>query len=754
MKRATLGLIIGAISLGAPYANAQLEEVLVSATRRAESIQDVPVSVTTADAEFIAKLGIVDMEDLSLTVPNFEINSSAVIPNLYMRGLGGGTSHSIEQSVGRFLDDVYIGRAVMNLHPFMDIASVEVLRGPQGTLFGKNTAAGALIMRTANPTEAFEAGVNLSYGEFDTTGGATQFDGYISGALSDNLAGRLAVLYRDREGFYRNFLDGPDGAQREDYGLMGKLRYDVSDSTVVGLKVQYMEYEEDGSDTAEMNTVGISEEFWEGLAVASGVPAEDAAQFSAGLDWNVFYNCADALAAPPNGSVPIGSFCPSRDQDSTNVTFDIETQFSAGSGKLIVAYQDYDYTHKFQALEQGLANTFRATRSEQFEGVSVETRFTSNESDSFDYIIGAYYETSELSRNQFSDLNIPFGPGTFIRQHEPWNQDTETFAVFGQLRFFLTEKLTAILGGRWSAEEKDFEFERFLSQYGTDNFVAQDIALRQESRDESRFTPSATLQYDVNDNVNVYGSLARGHKTGGFSDRVDTQGIDIEFDEEIIDSFELGLKSTFLDGSMSLNVALFVMDIEGLQLSTQIPGGIAEFVVRNAADSTSQGLEVEYNWAINDNWSLGGNYAYLDATYDEFLGLDNCPPEYLLPEGGCDLSGAPLQYAPENKLYAYLEYFTPGAIAGWGFGARADFTYTDDQYTDVSLLDFAFQEAYDVYGASARLISPEENITISLIGRNLGNERINAWSVQAGPNSLSAMAAPRSLTLQVKWDFF
>jgi outer membrane receptor protein involved in Fe transport len=169
----------------ASHSNAALEEVVVTATKRAETIQDVPVSVTAVSADMMEKVGIGRHGRSSLAVvPNFEINSAAVVPNLYIRGLGGGLTHSIEQSVGRFVDDVYISRAAINLHPFMDVASVEVLRGPQGTLFGKNTAAGALIIHTNDPTEEFEAGLNLSHGQYATTGGVTEVNGFLSGGLS------------------------------------------------------------------------------------------------------------------------------------------------------------------------------------------------------------------------------------------------------------------------------------------------------------------------------------------------------------------------------------------------------------------------------------------------------------------------------------------------------------------------------------------------------------------------------------------
>ena len=747
-------LIAGsALLFAASQSNAALDEIVVTATKRAETIQDVPVSVAAVSAEMMDKIGIADMEDLSMVVPNFEINSAAVVPNLYIRGLGGGLNHSIEQSVGRFVDDVYISRGAINLHPFMDVASVEVLRGPQGTLFGKNTAAGALIIHTNDPTEDFEAGVNVSYGQYDTTGGVTEINGFVSGGLSDNVSGRLAFLYKDREGFYENQAEGPDGAQREDIGLQAKLKMDVSDATSIGLKVQYMDYESHGTDTGEMSaTGGPPLSAWQGFAANAGVAT--ASDYTAELDWKIWSDCSEANAMEATGSISIGAFCPGRDMETTSVVVDVEHEVDAGSVKFIAAHQNYDYAHRFHGLDGGLANVFRAFRAEEFDSFSSELRFTSEESDTFDYIAGLYYEDSDIERNQ--DSNISFEPmGPYISKHEPWTQATETIAAFAQGRWYFTDRVTGIFGARWSSETKDFSFEEYMTPYGTmAPILMQSIALRTESRDESKFTPSATLQVDVNDDINIFATYSVGHKTGGFSDRVESQDGSIQYDAELIDGIELGMKGLFLDDALSLNVTFYHMSIEGLQLSTQVPSASEpKFKVGNAADSTSKGIEVESNWAVNDSWTLGANYAYTDATYDEYLGAGDCGSQYINAAGVCDLSGATLQYAPDNKASAYAEYFADGAVNGWDLTARVDLSYTDDHYTDVGLYDFSFTEAHSVLGASVRLVSPDEKTTVSLIGRNLGNEKINAWTAPSGPNSISAMAPPRHITLKLGMSF-
>lgn len=751
--------IFSALTMGINQAIAQeetattkesdVEVILVSATKRAANIQDVPVSVAMVTAEQMDKIGINDMEDLSILIPNFEINSAGILPNLYVRGLGGGTSHSIEQSVGRFVDDVYISRAAINLHPFMDVDAVEVLRGPQGTLFGKNTAAGAMILRTANPDSTFGYGIDVSASTFATTGGTKELSGFVTGALSDTVDARLAFIYRDKDGFYENTLDGPDGADRKDKGVRAKFQWEAGENTSVGLKLEYMTFDELGSDAAEINALGGPPlSVWQAIANASGVDGSTITEPA--MDWIVHYNCGPATDAAGND---IGLFCPSREQDSTNVTLNIEHEFEAGDLTLISAYQNYEYDHQFHGLDMGFANLFRAIRQEEYDGVSQEIRFTSNESDTFDYIVGLYYEDSSLKRDQTSHFNLPAVGGPQATEEEPWEQDTNTLALFGQARWKFSEDWTAILGGRWSTEDKDYNFRRFFKQYQTQNILGEDEINRVESRSESKFTPSVTVQWQASDDINLYATYGQGHKTGGFSDRIEEQDADIQFDAEVVDSIEFGAKTSWLDGSLNLNLTYFDMGIEGLQLATQLEGTIAAFSVDNAADSTSSGIEVELMWYAHENWTLGGNFSYTDATYDEFIGAADCDDSLRNTDGVCDLSGQSLIFAPEFKASFFAEYYGDDVFGDWDFSARTDISITGDQFTDITYRPTVEQKAFETYNASVRLISPDEDIVVSLIGKNLSNEKIMAWGVPSGPNILAAMAPPREIMLKLKYRY-
>lgn len=746
------------------FAQTALEEVIVTATKRAESIQDVPVSVSAITGEQIENLGISDIEDLSLYIPNFEINSASILPNLYMRGLGSGATHSIEQSVGRFVDDVYIGRAAINLHGFMDIASVEALRGPQGTLFGKNTVAGALILQTNDPTTSFESGFRASTSSYSTTGGNTDVEAFLSGPLTDNLAGRVVVRLSDSDGFYENRLEGPGGPNRTDSGARVKLAWTPSDTTSVDLKLEYNEFDAEGPDTAEISDIGGPPLFVYQLA---------SPDFTPGLDWIVDVDCTDITAnrdttgdGEADAAFNAGSFCPSRDQDSSNITLNIEHDFSGGTLTSISAFQDYSYKHNFVGLDMGLASGFRARRNEDYENLSQEFRYTSNDSDTLDYIVGAYFEDSEVNRFQNSSINLVtifLDPeGAYLDRYEPWTIETTTIAAFGQVRWHFRDDLSLIVGGRYATEDKDFAFERYFAEYGTNNRLnipggpGGPPLVVTDSRSENKFTGSVTLRWRPTDEAMLYGAFSQGHKTGGFSDRIENPLADYEYDQENVDSIEFGAKTTWLNGALAFNVAVFHMDIEGLQLATQIPGTVPSFAVSNAADSTSQGVELDATWAANDILTLGVNAAFTDASYDSFPGAECFDGTPVTPDpvtGSCDLAGLPLIFAPDVKGTVFADVYVQDALGSWDFGGRIDHTYSDEQYTDISYQSNVLTDSYSITNASLRLISPNQTVTVSLIGKNLSDEAYCAWCIPSGPNILAAMNPPREIGIQLSARF-
>ena len=739
-----------------------LEEVVVTATKREESLRDVPVSVAAVSNETIQAMGITDVAEIALYIPNFEASISTILPNLYVRGLGTGTSHSIEQPVGRFVDDVYIGRGAASLLGFVDIQSVEVLRGPQGTLFGKNTLAGAMILRTGDPTEEFEGGASARFGSYDTQGNFSQVDAYVSGPLSDTTRARAAIRWADSDGYVRNRLNGPDGGIQEDLGVRLKIEQDFGDKTVAQLKLEYGDYETEGNTSQEIvgppeNNPGLENVF---RFLSPG--------WSDDLDWEADYACQDT----PPVVVGLPEFCPGREQEVSAAVLRLAHDFDAGEFLSISAFQEYEFLDLFYAIDMGIAGgAYNALRDEDFDSFSQEFRFTSSDLGKSDYIVGLYYENSDLFRYSNTDIDFRTFPGLplAVQQDEVFDQNTETFAIFGQYRWRPSDRWTFAFGGRFTDEEKEYKFDRFYEAFGTpydpNNFeiigpgpfgpLEAAIDRPPETRSESRFTPSLNVQYYVSDELMLFGTISQGYKAGGFSDRVSADPDDsIQFDEEVNDAIEFGFKGLFADGTVDFNLTLFHMRIEDLQVSSSVPGTVA-FQVQNAAEAISQGVEMDGRWLINDNWLLGGNLSYTDAYYDSFPAADCTPGQAAAAGPGCtqDLTDETLIFAPDWKGTASTEI--SAELSNWEMMARAEITYSSEYYTETPLSPGVFQESYEVYNASVWLSSPDDRYRIGIVGRNLSNEAVRRFGL-ASPGSSVYLAQPNlprrySLNLSVSF---
>ena len=745
-------------------ASPTLEEVVVTATKRAESIQDVPVSVSTLDADSMKAMGITDMGQITEYIPNFEFSSAGIVPNLYVRGIGSGTTHSIEQSVGRFVDDVYIGRAVINLHSFMDVASVEVLRGPQGTLFGKNTLGGAMIIHTGVPTEEFSMGIDATVNDYSTVGGGVQLNGFVSGSLSDDVRARLALMSRDVDGYVENKMNGPDGEDSEELGARLKLEWDASDLTTIGLKLEYMDLQSDGQTFSE--TIG---------AIVPGGPfagdsnlpllQQSDPNFTFDKDWLSSYDCGVA-------DLPT---CPYREQTSTNITFNVTSEIiDVGTLDFITAFQTYDYINHFNAPEAGLIKPFGVaalTREESYKGFSQEIRLTSEIFDKYDYIFGAFYENSSLARDQLSRFHQnQLGGGSaasdingdqtsrFFSRNEDWEQDTTSFALFGQFKYNITDTVSAIIGGRWGVETKDYELVQGFAAYSANPRSTTPTIEYEDDRQENKFTPSLTLRWEQSEDVMLFATLSQGYKTGGFSDRP-IDGVaqqDLEFAAELNTNFEVGMKGLWLNGSLETNVSVYYMQVEDLQVARVLETGSGlEFELKNAAEATSQGIEFDARWAMAEDWTLGANFAYTDATYDDFPDANSsCPDAGGSLEGGvCNYKGLPLIFAPEYKAGAYVEYSSNNAVAGWKMDARLDANYSDEFYVDINYREAQRQESYTIINASVRFTSPDEKYAVGIVGKNLTEEYVMVWGAQLGGIDFVGPKKPLEIALQLSYNF-
>ncbi len=769
----------------------QLEEVVVTAQKRAENLQDVPISVTAIQGEALQEAGIPDMAALADYVPNLYVAEASVNTNIYMRGVGSGNNQAFEQSVGMYIDGVYMGRGRQYRAGFLDLERIEVLRGPQGTLFGRNTVAGAVNITTASnrPGDEFQGQIAMNAEDFNGFG--TQ--GFVGGSLSDTLAARLAFSYRETDGFVENtMLNRPEGG-REDQGVRLSLMWEPSDDVSVGFKVSRFEGDRTGAVSAtkvyltpeQRNTLFPNRSAFANTAYAITDIFYPELATEAQRDFVTFKDNNYGVSADDGIGI---SFRPDGSEDEVdNAVFNVEWDLGSHTLTAISGYTAYQYIDDVDV--DWLPLQFIARYDDQeFEQVSQEIRLASNDSGPLNYVVGAYYDSSELSFfrrvtidtnfnglfPQFaaianglppeavplmpSNLLIPltagdpasqvlgvYGADQVARNHD-FQLDSESWALFAQATYNLSDTVRLTMGVRYTEETKDVVSTQRLGDSNCGLGGVPDTSIAgceqgynywlpiiqatsfntynydySQSRTTDKFVPSVNVQWDISDSGMLYASFSQGFKSGGFSAADDgepagflvgsppppgfvatTPNDDFEFDDETVDAFEIGGKHEFAGGSVRFNWAAFYTQYDDLQ--TTIFKGVG-FSVKNAASSEVLGLEIESMWQATENLRLGLNAAWLDATYDSFVD-GPCTAIQLDADPRCgtaggssinDLSGIDTVFASDLSGSFLFDYNRPmGAMAFFmsgevnyrgGFQSAGDNDPIDeiDGYTKVNL---------------------------------------------------------------------
>lgn len=741
------GATLTALSSPAGAQTLQLEEVIVTAQKRAEGLQDVPIAVSAISGEKIIEAGIQGMEDLSSYVPNFNLflNPGGGSPaQIFIRGIGSGNNVAFEQSVGMFVDGVYTGRSQQYLVPFLDVASVEVLKGPQGALFGKNTVAGAMIINSAKPTDEFEAELRAQY-EFEQE--SQEYVGMVSGPLTDRLSGRFAGKYRDAGGYMENLVRNSDEPEIESAGLRGSLLFDATDALQVYGKVEYAEVERAGS-SAQLTNVGGN---FRGILQHQDAltPLEDAN----------FDDKTTSFSFNPEGA----------DLESFSTTVQVDWDLGGYVLTSLTNYSEYDTQ---TILDGDFSNLlFLEQRPEEdFDQFSQELRLSSPGGETLDYIVGLYFETQNLDVLNPTDLNlralsaenIPGSPVPAIDLgiESLYAQESDTVALFGEVQWSVATDWTLTVGARYAYDEKEAELSLrltdFMSTMDLQDALTRGIATNllgrvgfetTSDRDTDNLSFSANLAWDFSDEGMAYLRVARGFKTGGFNANTAVTAPlepgeipdDFEYDDEEVNSIELGSKMTFLDGAAELNLAAFYTELSDLQVSTFRDSG---FTVGNAAESTSKGFEAEGRWAATPFLIFSLSLAYLDSVYDDFPGAPCTAAQTLVGDGsgspediaavtaaGCqnytggvtgttNLKGQVAGRAPEISGTFITNLILPVTDTVL-FRASVDVQY-EDEVNDRS--DQNYQGDYYKINARIGLTSDDRKWAVALIGRNLTDE--------------------------------
>ena len=779
-----------AVSAGAVNA-AMLEEIVVTAQQRSESLQDVPVSVAAVTAEKMSNAGIVDLQGLSELVPNFSINETGISTTVTIRGISSGINPGFEQSVGIYNDGIFYGRDQLARIPMMDMERVEILRGPQGILFGKNSIAGAVSQVSAKPTDDFQGSVTALY---EPDHGEQDVRVVLSGPLSESFSGRIAILDRSLDGYVFNTVSGQDEQNEEEQVIRASLRWDVSDDMTANLKVSRSTFDTVGRNMEVYNSIGAPDH----ISVLNGIPSTAVASpVEAGLNYSADNN---------------GHFS---DNEVSDVTLTVDWDMDGFSLTSVTGFVEYEFDENCDCDFSGAA-IFDAARQEEYEQFSQEFRFTSDLGGDFDYIGGLFFQSTELNyKDQISLPSptligdvlaglapslAPFAPGASTDRS--FNQEGDLWAVFAQGTYTLTDEVRVTVGGRYTSETKDADrtqqhkaVEAFGGQYqpavvadpisGAYNalwgiFAIEPYQTIVGKLDDSSFTPVVTVEWDANEDTMAYFTWTKGFKSGGFDARsnghpdaaVNNAGNPIsgnpitgswEFDREEATSIELGSKMTLADGAAELNIALYMTEYSDLQVS-QFDGTLG-FNVTNAGEATVQGLEADGRWAVSDNVTLTGSAAYLDFNYDKFpnsqcyFGQVSDSADFA---GLCDVSGERKEYTPE--LQANIGAAWMGEVGeGLILSASADLVYMDDYIYASNLDPRTMQKATTQVSARIAISDSEGNWEVALLGRNLTDETVinfggntplgGTLTGGAGNSYYAFVNRPLNIALQAKYSF-
>ncbi len=628
---------------------AALDEIIVTAQSRAQSLQDVPVSVSAVTEDTLVKTSVVKIEDLTTLVPNFTYTETGISTNFFIRGVGSGINQAFEQSVGVYVDGVNFPRGQQVRAPFLDIARVEVLRGPQSILFGKNSVAGALNIITNRPTATFEGSL---LAQQEVVDGETVLEGVLSGPLSDRVRARVAGRYRKFDGFIHNATLDRDEPNREEYTFRGLVDFDVTENITATAKAEYSQFDSFGRNIEVENAQAATVGPFTGLNYGQ-------------ILVNVFGQDASVLNQTRDG-------IRSSNGDSSNnkqqlYQFDINWALGDFTLKSTSAYQDFKYSEVCDCDFTG-ANVFLADLQEKYQQFSQELRLTSPLYDKYDYILGGYFQSSKHDYNDQIIVNtnsilVPAlgGSGALISGTQAARHahvDTTVWSAFAQFNYHVSDDVTLQLGGRVTNDKRDgtrimnieaagggalpaaqaaaaivyaggfaISSTNLAAIAGAGNptaaFLLNKLGQPEATghRNKTKFSPDIKLVYDVSDDTMLYASWARGYKSGSFDFRANNRGVSpttneaFEFDDERADNYEIGGKFKF-GGNVELNLTGYYTKYNDLQIS--IFDGVLGFNVGNAARSRIEGIELDGRWAVTDHVRLTGGASLMDFKFTDF----------------------------------------------------------------------------------------------------------------------------------------
>jgi iron complex outermembrane recepter protein len=709
-----------------------VDEIIVIAQKRAENVQDVPISIAAFNEETLEKANVTTILDLGRVATNFQTvrSSNTGSTRIGVRGVGSLANTLIEPSVAVFLDGIYVPRSGSVLGSFLDIDGVEVLRGPQGTLFGRNASVGALSLRSALPRNEFSGEVAAEYGSFNRY----KLSGHVNAPLSENIAVRLAGMGQWYDGPWKNRLDGKTYGGSDDYAFRGTIKADLGNVEWI-VRGDYTKMKGDGVANFDFDAASVSPARLAFLQVA----------FNGGPDTNL--NDRQMNQFVTSGLV----------DKNWGVSSTASLDIGGSTLKLVNSYRVWENDQldgDIIFFPVSLAN-----RRSLFESKSHnhELQFISPEREwmggMFDMVAGVYYFEEDFGLGEilnlgtsFCNVLVPAGPGRtacnayntstggLAATDQDVFQNVRSIAAYGQGNIHFSDQLTLTVGGRYTRDKKSGTYAQTSSPF-TQTLRAPE-ALTYPNISEGRFTYRVSLNYKPSDDVLLFANHSTGYKSSGYNSGggvpslstfgpgnvlISTKRL---FDRETVKNYELGIKSSWLDRALRANLTFYRMDIAGFQ--DRAFDGVS-FVVRNAGSLRQQGFEFDTTIAPSRNFSVTGSMAYLDSKFTSFTTASNLPGL----TGTQDLTGKPNSFSPKWVGNVAVDWSGDIGSSGLNWAATGNVSFVSDQFVgtvnDANPQSLA--DGYALLGARLSLNGPDDRWSVSVFGRNLGNTHYRPLSV-------------------------
>ena len=656
----------------------ELGTMTVTAQKQEENVQEVSSSITVLDELDIEDRKIESVMEVVNFVPNMMIFNDGMLTmnRITTRGISAPVYANSTTSTGMYLDGVPTLGAFGYEEGIFDIERIEALRGPQGTLYGKNTETGAINIITRQPNNQFRGKVSAEGGNLlssesgdKLTGGATlSLSGPI---LEDKLFFDLAGMYRHKDGFIENTYTGDPGYEQDRWSGRAKLRWTPMDTLDISLLVSYLSHEIDGSMNMNLAENG---------AAMFGFPLPSYRQVSSGLEERQEMNT---------------------DIESLNISYDINDTISLTS---ITARREasYDAVMDFDFSPMQMMHGFQESTHEK---ISQELRLDSS-TDKFDWLVGLYYDTDDDATTTIIKSMIPS-----MNSLSDVQLSGDAYAIFGQLGYPLTERLKIIGGLRY--ETQDMELEG-------------NIPAGRLSDSWQKVSPKISAEYNLTPDVMTYVTFSQGYRSGGFN-HLATDPQYYSYDEETLWSYEIGMKSLFMDKRIMLNGSIFYMDITDMQVAEAVDPFRSWNT--NAAEATSKGVELEITARVTDGLSLMGGFGYTDIEFDTFSDAKG------------NYEGNKNPFAPEYTFNIGAQYRHPS-----GFFARADLIGYGEMYLDKA--NKYSRDAYEI--VNAKIGYETEHFDVYLYGKNLFDKEYDSdgyfggfYTVYSDPGEIGLQAVYR-----------